>query len=677
MELLQEKYKEEAIELIEKIEKSLLLLENDFKDLTPVEEVFRCMHNLKGNSAMFGFKMIADFTHHLESIYDLIRGGTLKISREILDLSFFALDHLSVLIHNGDNLNGEQKKQHTELSGKVLKINHAFADNAGDLKTEDIENIIKHTGELTAYHIQFKPRLNFLLNGSNPLTLIKELHQFGECEAVAYTDDIPSLEDIDADKCYTSWDIYLRTNTDINKIREVFNFVEHICELKINEVVKGQAAEAPVENLPAGNNTKKTVANAAAIAINEYVKSNNKKQMISSIRVPSGKLDNMMSLVSELMTLQAKLGTFTELNPQTDLLAVSENLEKISTRLRDNAFSMCLVPLENMMTPFHRLVRDLSSELKKEIEFITEGVDTEIDKNIMEGLSDPLMHLLRNSIDHGIEDAATRIQNGKPAHGKIIFKAFCAGTNVFIEIKDDGKGIDPERIRQKAIEKGLIEHDNNLSDKEILNLIFLPGLSTAEQVSEVSGRGVGMDVVKRKITDIRGQVKISSQINIGTTITIKLPITVSIIDGLLVKINEADFVLPLSSVERCYELPEAKQLNQFNNLIVLDGEQVPFINLVEEFDGVKSAAGCREIVIVYYDDKKIGLIVDRVVGKFQAVLKPLGRYFLHMDNISGATILGDGKIALVLDTNNVTDQFINKKMFHNVNDTRNCVLSDL
>jgi two-component system chemotaxis sensor kinase CheA len=678
MEFLQEKYREEAIELIEKIEKSLLLLESDFKDLTPVEEVFRCMHNLKGNSAMFGFKMIADFTHHLESIYDLIRGDTLKISREILDLSFFALDHLSLLIHNGDDLNAEQKNQHTELSGKVLGMIHTSSGKTDELKTGDCDSIINHAGELTAYHIQFKPCLNFLLNGSNPLNLINELYQFGECEAVAYTDDIPSLEDIDADKCYTSWDIYLRTNTDINKVREVFYFAEHICELKINEVLQNPstAVQQPVENLSAGSNAKKTEGDAAA-AINEYVKSNNRKQMISSIRVPSGKLDNMMSLVSELMTLQAKLGTFTELNPQTDLLVVSENLEKISTRLRDNAFSMCLVPLENMMTPFHRLVRDLSSELNKEIEFITEGVETEIDKNIMEGLSDPLMHLLRNSIDHGIEDAATRIALGKPAHGKIIFKAYCAGTNVFIEIKDDGKGIDPEKIRQKAIEKGLIEQENNLSDKEILNLIFLPGLSTAEQVSEVSGRGVGMDVVKRKITDIRGQVKISSQINIGTTITIKLPITVSIIDGLLVKINEADFVLQLSSVERCYELPAAQQLNQFNNLIVLDGEQVPFINLVEEFDGVKSPAGCREIVIVYYDDKKIGLIVDRVVGKFQAVLKPLGRYFLHMDNISGATILGDGKIALVLDTNNVTDQFINKKMFHNVNDTRNCVLSDV
>jgi len=254
-----------------------------------------------------------------------------------------------------------------------------------------------------------------------------------------------------------------------------------------------------------------------------------------------------------------------------------------------------------------------------------------------------------------------RIKSGKPRNGRISFKAFCAGTNVYIELRDDGKGIDPEKIRHKAIQKGIIGPDDILNDKEILNLVFLPGFSTAERVSEISGRGVGMDVVKRKIADIRGQIKINSQLNAGTTITIKLPITVSVIDGLLVKINEADFVIPLSVVERCYEVPSARQLNTFNNLIILDGEQIPFISLPEEFDGIENRTSSQEIVIVYYDEKKIGLIVDRIVGKFQAVLKPLGKYFQHMDNISGATILGDGKIALVLDTNYVTEQFLNKK----------------
>ena len=661
MELFQVKYKEEAIELIEEIEKCLLLMEGNFNNSALVEEIFRYMHNLKGNSAMFGFKIITDFTHHLESIYDLIRSGELKVSRQILDLTFSSLDHLSLLVNNDNALNDKQRKMHQELSGKIIAIINGAAVNSKE-QFNITENIVGSANGLTTYFIHFKPRNNFFLNGSNPLILFDELYQLGECKVIAHVDDIPLLEDIDVDKCYTSWDIYLTTKAAIKQVWEVFYFVEDRCQLEINEELPNPDVSSAIENLLADNNITETNNNVSSLAgASEHGSSISKKQIISSIRVPSGRLDNMMNLVSELMALQAKLNTLTEQNPHAELLGVTENLEKISAGLRDNAFSMCLIPLENMMIPFRRLVRDLAAELNKEIEFITEGTDTELDKNIMEGLSDPLMHLLRNSIDHGIEDTEVRIKSGKPAHGKIIFRAYCAGTNVFIEIQDDGKGIDPDKIRRKAIEKRIIGQADNLSDKEILNLIFLPGFSTAERVSEISGRGVGLDVVKRKIADIRGQIKINSQINTGTTITIKLPVTVSIIDGLLVKINDADFVIPLSFVERCYELPAEQQLNRFNNLIVLDNEQIPFISLIEEFDGFENPGTSHEIVMVHYDEKKVGLIVDRVVGKFQAVLKPLGKHFLHMNNISGATILGDGKIALVLDTNNVTEQFLNKK----------------
>jgi len=670
MELFKVKYKEEAVELIDGMEKSLLLMESNSDDPALVEEVFRNMHTLKGNSSMFGFKIIADFTHHLESIYDLVRGGEMKISKQILNVTFSALDHLSLLVNNnGSPLDEKEQKAHIQLSGKVLEIINSVNKNVqnNDITIEHNKAIaISREHGLTTWHINFSPDKNFFLNGSNPLNLINDLHEFGDCKVTAHIDDIPSLEDCDVDSCYTSWDIYLSTSTDVKLIHDVFLFAEHKCKLEINEIPQnGFLIGSSIETgnfSDTGNNIEELKNNNLTLHnTQEKASPDNKKQVISSIRVPSERLDNLMSLVSELMTLQAKLGTLTEQNSQPELLAVTENLEKISTRLRDNAFSMCLLPLENMVTPFHRLVRDLAAELNKEIEFITEGTDTELDKNIMEGLSDPIMHLLRNSIDHGIEDPESRIKAGKSRHGKILFKAFCAGTNVYIEIQDDGKGIHPDKIRNKAIRKGIIGNEDILSEKEIFNLIFLPGFSTAEQVSKTSGRGVGMDVVKRKIADIRGQIKISSKINVGTTITIKLPITVSIIDGLLVKINDADFVIPLSSVERCYELPLSRKLNRFNNLIVLDGEQIPFISLSEEFDGRENLTSSQEIVIVYYDERKVGLIVDRIVGKFQAVLKPLGRYFLHMDNISGATILGDGKIALVLDTNNVTEQFLNKK----------------
>ncbi|MEO8766559.1 MAG: chemotaxis protein CheA [Ginsengibacter sp.] len=666
MELFKVKYKEEAMELIESMEKSLLLMDGNSNKPAIIEEVFRNMHTLKGNSSMFGYKLIADFTHHLESIYTKVLTGEITISKQILNVTFSALDHLSFLVNKEGPLSEAEKAAHAQLSDQVIEIIGINSTPNYGLAADVVTACGDVAEELKAYHISFIPAKNYFANGSNPLSIINELMQLGQCKVIAHVDKIPALEDCEVDSCYTSWDIYLSTNAALKPVEDVFLFVKDRCKLEIRELVQNNVlSDTFIE--PGGLAHHQNKPGAPKVlkifrpSVEEKTAPVYKKQVISSIRVPSERLDNLMSLVSELMTLQAKLGILTEQNPQAELLAVTENLEKISTSLRDNAFSMCLVPLENMITPFHRLVRDLAAELNKEIEFVTEGTETELDKNIMEGLSDPLMHLVRNSIDHGIEYPEVRLKAGKPRHGKISFKAFCAGTNVYIEIHDDGKGIDPEKIRNKAIQKGIIGTDDILNDKEILNLIFLPGFSTAEKVSEISGRGVGMDVVKRRIADIRGQIKINSQINNGTTITIKLPITVSVIDGLLVKINDADFVIPLSVVERCYEVPSAGQLNKFNNLIVLDGEQIPFISLPEEFDGSENLTASQEIVIVYYDEKKVGLLVDRIVGKFQAVLKPLGRYFQHMDTISGATILGDGKIALVLDTNYVTEQFLNKK----------------
>ncbi len=667
MEVIDVKYKEEATELIEGMEKSLLAMEDNFDNPGLIEDVFRNMHTLKGNSSMFGFKLVADFTHHFESIYDLIRSGEMKISKEILNVSFAALDHLSSLVNNGQTLNEKEKQSHANLSKKVIEIisqsgnKQADIDTGGNLQ----EKIISHETGRNTWQIFFQPAENFFLNGSNPLTIINELHQLGECKVIAKTDEIPSLEKCDFDKCYMSWEILLTTTKDLQSIRDLFKFVQHKSKLEIHEVSPGNSSadsEVPYSEITvtgdahAFNSVESPLSHGT-----ENHNAVNKKNVISSIRVPSLRLDNLMNLVSELMTLQAKLGTLAEYSPNAELLSVSENLEKISTRLRDNAFSMCLLPIENMVTPLQRLVRDLALGLNKEIQFITDGTETELDKNIMEGLSDPLMHIIRNSIDHGIEEPEARLKLGKPRHGKILLNAYCAGTNVYIEIQDDGKGIDPEKIKKKAIAKGIIGPEENLSNKEILSLVFLPGFSTAEQVSEISGRGVGMDVVKRRISDIRGQIKIHSEVNVGTTISIKLPITVSVIDGLLVKINDADFVIPLSAVERCHEIPVGHQLNRFTNIIVLDGEQIPFISLTEEFDDIENFASSKEIVVIYYDERKVGLIVDQVVGKFQAVLKPLGKYFLKMDNISGATILGNGKIALVLDTNNLTEQFLNKK----------------
>jgi two-component system chemotaxis sensor kinase CheA len=332
-------------------------------------------------------------------------------------------------------------------------------------------------------------------------------------------------------------------------------------------------------------------------------------------------------------------------------MSVAEEIEKVSRRLRDNTFSICLIPIENMLVRFRRLVRDLSSELDKEIRFVTEGADTELDKTIIESLTDPLLHIIRNSIDHGIEDKETRLANGKTAEGTLMLRAFYSGNSVNLQIKDDGAGINPEKVRRKAIEKGIITADVQLSEKELLELIFRPGFSTATSVTDVSGRGVGMDVVKRKIADLRGEIEISSQTGQGTTITISLPLTLSIIDGLLVRIEDTHFVIPLSAVEKCYEVAHQKLVSRFEDMITLDEERIPFCYLRQEFGFSSEAPFHEEVIVVSYDEKKVGLTVDQVIGEYQAVLKPLGRYYQKQDYISGATILGDGTIALVLDTN--------------------------
>jgi two-component system chemotaxis sensor kinase CheA len=369
----------------------------------------------------------------------------------------------------------------------------------------------------------------------------------------------------------------------------------------------------------------------------------------SNVRVSSERLDELMNLVSELVTTQASLTLLSESDQSLQLTAIAENVEKITRRLRDNAFTMSLIPIESLIVRFQRLVRDLSAELKKDVEFRVEGTDTEIDKSIIEKLSDPLLHLLRNAIDHGIESPEEREKKGKRKQGTIHFKSYYSGANVIIEIKDDGAGIKFEKIKKIAIERGLIAPDAELSEQETINLIFLPGFSTADHITGVSGRGVGMDVVKRNIGDIRGEIEVSTQVGKGSTFQIKLPLTLSIIDGLRVEIGTTEFILPLFAVQKCYEIVTAQLTDTFNQWATLDGQRIPFLFLREDFRATNEAPYHSQIIKMVQNGNPVGLVVDRIVGDYQAVLKPLGHLYRNQDEFSGATILGDGTVALVID----------------------------
>ncbi|MGE0088216.1 MAG: chemotaxis protein CheA [Bacteroidales bacterium] len=671
-----EKFIEEASDNIHDLENALLELEENTTNKDLIERVFRAMHSLKGGGAMFGFNALSEFTHNLETLYDKVRNGLKVINRQILDVTFESADHMKSLLSDETLENNDNKVIHKQLSSKIEDL---IVDDEQDKEKNSID--VSSDISTKTYYIYFEPNEDIFANGTNPLYLIDELHTLGNCEVFAHFNKIPLIDEIDINKCYTYWEILLATSKGENNIADVFIFVEDQCKLEINELVVGDLTThkefikdikrlaiekkdvgiVEIKNLikklklSEGDTIHQVKGNEKAI---ETVKV--KESAISSIRVSSAKLDQMMNLVSELVTTQARLTLFSEKNNNPELNVIVENMQKLSRQIRDNAFDIVLIPIETMLTRFQRLVRDLSRELKKNVVFEAIGSETELDKTIIETLTDPLLHILRNCLDHGIEVPEVRKKLGKPEQGKIILKAFYSGTNVHIQIIDDGAGIDPQKIRKKAIQKGMISESDELSDHEIFDLIFKPGFSTAENVTDVSGRGVGMDVVKRNINELRGDVVVDSEINKGTTLTIKLPLTLSIIDGLLVGIENDLYVLPLSVVNKIHVIEHQEIANKFNNLIVLDSVQYSYFTLRKELDYNTESPKTERVILVSYEDSLVGLVVDEVYGENQAVLKTLGKLYKNQAIISGATILGDGSVALVIDTNKMIKQFSKK-----------------
>ncbi len=696
MDNFRRKFVEEAADLIENLEAAVLELEDRPTDASIVQRIFRIMHTLKGNSSMFGFTQIDRFTHHMETIYDQIRSNEREVTRTVLDLTLRSVDHLRSLLREagqeGAEVMAEQEElmrvmsdiiegRSTELSAKKEgTASPAEPKGEAEAAAEPAPAATAASeGQFVTFYVRYAPVSDIFSNGTNPLYQVDELCALGQSLVFPRMDKVPKLEQMDPSFCYTSWEAIVATQKGQNAIDDVFIFVEGDSDLEVQHLAAGNLLEqkefvdAAKQLFQSSQKTvgydeiRKIVPSQPQVQRQESQSGTKrpavKDTSISSIRVASEKLDELMNLVSELVTTQARLTLFSEETNLPGLTVIAENVQKLSRQLRDIAFSIVLIPIETLITRFHRLVRDLSRSLNKDVQFVTEGTDTEMDKTIIEGLSDPLMHILRNSLDHGIEDAATRIRAGKPARGTILLRAFYSGANVMIQVSDDGAGMDPRVIQAKAVEKGIIAADRKLSKREILELVFMPGFSTSKEVTDVSGRGVGMDVVKRKIMELRGEVEVDSEKGVGTTITIKLPLTLSIIDGLLVRVHETNYVIPLSSVDKIYAVEHKKVVDQFNDVVVLDGQQVPFFNLRKEFNQPEFPDEMEQVIVVHYEEKKVGFVVDLVVGEYQAVLKPLGRHYKNQDMISGATILGDGTVALVMDTNRIINQFSRQGRF--------------
>jgi two-component system chemotaxis sensor kinase CheA len=681
-----EAFKEEALELLGELETSLLELEEAPEDAELISRVFRAMHTIKGSGAMFGFTRISEFTHEIETVFDHVRSGKVRITKDLVDLTLKARDQILLLLDAADDAADSAEGTGKEIISayrNLAKVSET-SEQHDHAKSGDAAPGKSSSSGSTTYRIRFRPSREIFLTGTNPSNLLFELQQLGSCKAVAHLDEIPAINEIDPEKCYVFWDILLTTDRGMDSIKDVFIFVQEDSQIEIS-VIEEQGGpgdnpsykklgEIMVERGDLSADAMRDILSQqkrfgeilleqglvnpsqiqSALVEQEHVREVLQKRQnadtASSVRVPSEKLDKLVDLVGELVTVQAHLSQISATRMDQQMTTIAEEVEHLTNELRDTALNIRMMPIGATFSKFKRLVRDLSAELGKEIEMVTEGAETELDKTVIERLNDPLVHLLRNSIDHGIEQPEIRREKGKPAQGTLLLTAVHSGDSVLVTIQDDGAGLNREAILNKAIEKGLLPAGADPPDKEVFSLIFAPGFSTAKKVTGVSGRGVGMDVVKRAIDSLRGSIDMTSKVGLGTTITIKLPLTLAIIESLLVKIAGEGFVLPLSLVEECVELTrEEVARTNGQHLVNIRGAIIPYIPLRERFALRGEPPEIEQIVITNLGGNRIGFVVDAVVGEHQTVIKTLGRAYRNVRGISGATILGDGSVALILD----------------------------
>ena len=642
-------YREEAAELIAGLETSLLELEQSPGNRDLVDSAFRALHTIKGSGAMFGFDAIAGFTHEIESAFDLVRDGKLSVTRELISITLAARDHIKALLDGRD--------EHTRAEQILQEVRALVAGNVTTATAPPPGETTVPRGEAACYRVRFTPSPGCLLNGTNPLLLLREMAGLGACRISARGETLPSLREMDPEVCYLGWDIEIQTESGIDAIRDVFIFVESDAEVEIaaadspcesaTEPKPAPAASEPIA-LPEGEDPDHKAAGPLLVASGK--EKAEAAQGAGSIRVSADKLDSLVNIVGELVTVQARLTQLATTLADPEIVFVAEEVERLTEKLRDNTMSIRMLPIGATFSRFRRLVRDLSRELGKDVDLIMEGGDTEIDKTVIERLNDPLVHLIRNSMDHGIETPDVRQSGGKPRKGCIKLSAVHAGTNIVIQIADDGAGLNADAILARAIERGLAAPDASLTEEEIYSFILEPGFSTAAQVTGVSGRGVGMDVVKRSIEALRGSMHIESTTGKGATITLRLPLTLAIIDGLLVQVGEACFVLPLSNILECIEIgPRQLRRAEGRNIVSVRNELVGCVGLREAFGIAGEPPALQQAVIAETSHGRYGFVVDAVVGDHQTVIKPLSALYRHIQSISGATILGDGAVALIVD----------------------------
>lgn len=706
MEQALQTYIAESRSLLAEMEEALMALEGDPANEDMIASVFRAAHTIKGSAGLFGLDKVVAFTHVCENVLDRVREGTISLDNNLNETLLACCDHISSLIdmveRADDRLTDAQTAEGERLMLELCSCAGECVASPGVAMSEPAQwedsiergDALAVEEDLWRISVQFGP--DVLRNGMDPASFIRYLASIGRIVTVGVdTRRLPALGAIDPESCYLDFEISVAGIADKKTVEDVFEFVREDCQLKIQppqsyasrqaQQIQGVSGDAEMLGeilTEAGALT--SVELSAALVLQDSAKSERseeaqlgrilvgqgmvedevvnvalekqkqireqKVQAAKFIRVNAEKLDELINLVGELVIagssatlLAQRLGD----GPMQEATAV---ISRFVEEIREDALQLRMVAVGETFSRFHRMVRDTSRELGKDIRLDISGADTELDKTVIEKIGDPLTHLVRNAMDHGIEAAPVRAANGKPARGSIRLNAYHDSGSIVIEVSDDGGGLSRDRIYAKGIERGLVTPGTAMTDREVFSLIFEPGFSTAEKVSNLSGRGVGMDVVRRNIQALRGTVDMDSHEGLGTTVRIRLPLTLAIIDGFLVGVGGASYVVPLDTVVECVEVSELdRAASEDRNYINLRGEVLPYMRLRDQFQ-LGGVAGRREnVVVVQYGDSRAGIVVDELMGEFQTVIKPLAKMFSAVKGISGSTILGTGSVALILD----------------------------
>ncbi len=699
----------EAREQLEAMEAGLMQLEQGDRDPETINAVFRAAHTIKGGAGVVEIHSVEKFTHVLENVLDRLRNGEIEVSGDMISALLLGCDHIGALlgvVQAGGMEPDEELKQAGEVITEALRpflggkaqAGVATKPAADDLAETDSGNVQRNDRDSPTndcWHISIRFGESVLKNGMDPLAFLRYLLNLGEIAHITtLTDALPDTDEMDPELCYLGFEINFRSHATKDAIEKVFDFCRDDCDLHIlppnskvadflqlidalpeetmrlgeiliksgaltkEELDDGlrrqsgatagtdDAASAPQlgDILIQQSNVQPELVEAAAAK--QKVVSEKKAAESSLIRVHADKLDQLIDLVGELVIAGASANLLARKSGEGTLVEATSVLTRLVESIRDSALALRMVQIGETFNRFHRVARDVSKELGKDIELVITGAETELDKSVVEKIGDPLMHLVRNAMDHGIESAAVRAANGKPVKGRVELNAYHDSGSIVIEVVDDGGGLNKDRIQAKAVEKGLIQPGDSLSDQEVVNLIFEAGFSTVEKVTNLSGRGVGMDVVRKNITALRGSVDVKTELGAGSRFTIRLPLTLAIIDGFLTGVGKSSYVIPLDMVVECIELANTSADRDYINL---RGQVLPYVRLRELFEVPGTQPPRENVVVVQYAGQKAGIVVDQLLGEFQTVIKPLGTLFRNMRGIGGSTILGSGEVALILD----------------------------